>query len=71
MKTYSAIIEKILEEVDADIREQMLADSGQTVLTYGIEGDTTPKRYYKMYELLHSPIQDILGWQALRDRKKK
>lgn len=54
MSLYQETIEKILNEVDTDIREQMLK----------IEPNN-----YKAYELLQDPANTILGWQALRDRK--
>lgn len=57
---YSETIEKILEEVDIDIKEQMLKTEKYS------DGSI-----YKTYQLLHDPANTILGWQALRDRKKQ
>jgi hypothetical protein len=63
MTKYDEIIEKILEEVDVDIRESMLKDSKQQKLH--------SFKNYKVYHLLPDPANTILGWQALRDRKKQ
>lgn len=68
---YQKIIERILEDTDLEIREIMLEDTEQVVPIYHIEGDTTPRRNYKAYELLPDPTNTILGWQSLRDRKKQ
>ena len=54
------IIEKLLEEVDPDIKEIMLCDSN----VYSEAG-----RWYKYWELVGSPLLIVLEWQALRDRK--
>lgn len=66
------IIEKLLEEVDSDIRELMLAES-ETIrmlppTTYKITISTLGE-YYKRWELLKDPANTILNWQAMRDRK--
>lgn len=58
-KTYEQIIEKILDEVDEDIKEQMLK-------TY----HSSDGLIFPTYYLLQDPANTILGWQALRDRKK-
>lgn len=72
MSLYQETIEKILNEVDADIREQMLKIEPRT--TVYLNNDMTGKRQettynYRAYELLQDPANTILGWQALRDRK--
>ena len=56
------IIEKLLEEVDPDIKEIMLCDSN----VYSANGV-----WYKYWELVGSPLLIVLEWQALRDRKNK
>ena len=53
MSLYSSMLEKILSEVDPDIRETMLSSDGR----------------YKAYEMLPDPANTILAWQAMRDRK--
>lgn len=53
---YRNLIMKILDEVDADIKVEMLMT--------GEWGD-------EAWTLLPNPAQTILEWQALRDRKKK
>lgn len=55
MSLYSNIIDKILEEVDPDIRELMQSSDGK----------------YKAVEMLgENAALTILTWQTLRDRKK-
>jgi len=50
------LVNKILEEVDADIKDAMThAD---------LNG-------YKMWELCQNPTLTILEWQKLRDRKRE
>ena len=54
MSLYSNIIEQILQEVDPDIRDLMIATDGK----------------YKGYEMLDANAAlTILTWQAMRDRK--
>lgn len=53
------IINKILDEVDPDIRDVMLR----------IE-ECNGKREYRNWELLHDPANAILNWQSLRDRNR-
>lgn len=53
------IIEKLLQEVDEDIRVLMLKESEQ---------GKYPSSFYKNYELLADPANTILLWQAMRDR---
>lgn len=60
MSLYQEIIEKILQEVDPDIRELMLKES---------KACGEKDRLYKGYELLSDAGNVILNWQALRDRK--
>lgn len=67
--SYQKTIEKILEDVDLEIRECMLEDTGQLIPIF--DGDETPRRNYKAYELLPDPANTILMWQDLKDRKKK
>lgn len=55
--TLRKIIERLLKEVDPDIREAMLEKEER----YG-----TPA-----WASLHDPTGTILAWQALRDRKKQ
>ncbi len=52
----NTVIEKLLEEVDPDIKEAMLAK--------GFNG-------FSNWELLVDPTNTILLWQELRDRKSK
>ncbi|MBL0320511.1 MAG: hypothetical protein IPP74_14645 [Alphaproteobacteria bacterium] len=52
------IIEKLLEEVDADIKELMLS----------VDENIGGQDYFK-WQLLSDPINAIINWQALRDRK--
>jgi hypothetical protein len=54
---YQELIRKILEEVDPDIKEIMLA-----------VGENEPN--YENFQLLTDPANTILNWQAMRDRKK-
>lgn len=60
------IIEKLLDEVDADIKELMLADE---VIPEGSLRSTFIETL-KNYQLLPDPTGTILMWQELRDRKK-
>lgn len=53
MSLYSDIFNKILDEVDPDIKETMLATDGK----------------YKAFEMLADPANTVLAWQAMRDRK--
>ena len=53
-------MEKVLEEVDEDIKNFMLADS----ITKNGDG------FYKNWELAFQPNIYVLMWQELRDRKK-
>lgn len=55
MSLYSELIEKILSEVDEDIRESMLKKDGRN----------------KAYEMIPDPANTILAWQNMRDKKKK
>lgn len=57
------IIEKLLEEVDADIKAILLEDSKHP------KGNG--KGQYKNYELLENPPYVILEWQKLRNMKVK
>jgi hypothetical protein len=57
MSPYREIIANLLEEVDADIRELMLKND--------------PKENMAAYMFLTDPANTILGWQAMRDRKKE
>lgn len=61
------IIEKILEDVDSDIRHLMLRDSD--MIRLGLPTDTGPEYFYN-WELIPHPLETILMWQELRDRKK-
>lgn len=61
MNPYKEIIEKILLEVDDDIRELMMKESNQ------LDRENKP---YKGYDFLQDPVNTILRWQELRDRNK-
>ena len=52
MSIYKDIIEKILSEVDPDIREAMLKTDGQ----------------YKAYDMLPDPANAIINWQLMRNK---
>lgn len=58
------VIEKLLEEVDRDIKEVMMKDS--KIESYPTEGD---KRFYKNWEMIEHPVSTILEWQFLRNNK--
>lgn len=62
MKLYQEIIEKLLEEVDSDIKEIMMKKEP-------IGG--SEEYFYKGYQLLPDPANTILGWQAIRGKKKE
>lgn len=51
------VVEKLLEEVDPDIKELMLTKQ------------KVGNNEYFTYELQPDPAMVILNWQALRDRK--
>lgn len=53
------LIEKLLEEVDADIKEIILSP---------LDGDSTNSM--KIWQALVNPVQVILDWQKYRDSKK-
>lgn len=55
MSLYSELIEKILNEVDEDIKEAMLKKDGRN----------------RAFEMIPDPANTILAWQNMRDRKKK
>jgi hypothetical protein len=55
-RLYAKIIEKVLEDVDPDIREVMLKYQ---------EGTN-----YQGFELLPDPLTAILKWQELRNFRK-
>jgi len=57
MKLHNEIVEKLLQEVDEDIRELMLKPNRNTE--------------YKGYHLLPDPTNTILSWQYMRDYKGK
>lgn len=61
IKTYNDIVLTVLEECDQDIKDAMLADSNTAHFPGG--------PFYKIYELLPHPLDTILAWQAMRDRK--
>jgi hypothetical protein len=52
---YFSIIEKLLNEVDDDIKEIFLKE----------------EYVYKGYQLIDNPCLVILQWQGLRDKNKK
>ena len=62
------LLEKILEEVDPEIKEFMLSDSNVPILPSSITG--VVEGYVKRWEFLTSPVMEILMWQELRDRRK-
>lgn len=55
---FKDMVEKLLEEVDPDISELMLSQERE-----GCEE--------KNWQMLADPVQTILRWQELRDRKRK
>lgn len=63
MQYLKDIIEKLLNEVDPDIREAMLADSKNPTYSGG--------RMYKMWEMIESPMAVITQWQLMREMKKQ
>lgn len=61
------ILQKILDDVDTDIKELMLADSETvTGLLFG-----EPVGFYKNWELLQQADITCLLWQMIRDNKNK
>lgn len=63
MNYLKEMIEKLLGEVDADIREAMMTDSNNPTHVGG--------RMYKMWELVESPMLVIIQWQLMREMKKQ
>ena len=59
MNLYKEIIEKILSEVDPDIRELMLKE------------EVRQQAVYKGYDMLPDPANTILQWQSLRNKNGK
>lgn len=53
------IIEKILLECDADIRDVMLERSEQ-------KKNLMDAEFYQNYELLNDPVKTLIEWQQLR-----
>lgn len=66
MSLSQEIIEKILQEVDPDIREIMMREEKERYPLFGRDSAT-----YKGYQLLPDPANTILGWQAMRTAKKE
>lgn len=63
------LILKLLEEVDDDIKEIMLEETDDK-LQWKKE-DIGEMRFSKRWELLSSPLMEILAWQAMRDRNEE
>ena len=63
MNLLKKTIEKLLEEVDEDIKE--------TMLTKEFDNESTYKESYYAWELTSSPILTIIEWQRMRNEKKK
>jgi hypothetical protein len=55
MGIYQDIIEKILQEVDEDIKTAMLKSDGK----------------YKAYEMIPDPANAIINWQIMRNKNAK
>ncbi len=51
------LVEKLLDEVDSDMKEVMMADERE-----GMDG--------KNWQMLVDPMMTILKWQELRDKNK-
>ena len=72
------VVEKLLEDVDDDIREMMMADAELQPSPYmpmgGMEGALAmmPPRTlpYKNWELVPDPLFFIIQWQDMRSEKK-
>lgn len=63
------IVEKLLKEVDQDIKDIMLQKSS-VIKDKKYEGGFVHYSYYLNYELLPDPANAIIGWQYMRDYKR-
>lgn len=68
MSLYKEIHEKLLDEVDEDIRDIMTKPE---TTYYDFPECKKIANVYQGFELIDNPAETILLWQSLRDRKKQ
>lgn len=64
---YAQIIEKLLEEIDPDIRAVMLSTSKPDPGAKMGDGE----QGYPNWHTLHHPVLDIIAWQKFRDGRRQ